>query len=86
MAVLASCAAPDSHFRNIEPVRIEVGESVFDVRRRGKMAEAIRINPRYAPRLGKVADEAKLAIEQATGCWVTRILGDAAVITARIRC
>ena len=86
LVFLGACNAPGRHFHGIEPVRIEVGKSVFEIRQRGKLAEALRINKRHAPRLGRVADEAKLAIEQATECRVTRILGDAAMITARLRC
>ena len=83
---LAGCDAPGRHFRGIEPVRVSMGKSVFEIRQRGNLAEALRINKRHAPRLGRVADEAKAAIEQATGCQVTRILGDAVMITAKLRC
>lgn len=86
LAFLIGCETPGRYFHGIEPVRIEVGKSVFEIRQRGNLVEALRINARYAPRLGKVADEAKYAIEQVTGCRVTRILGDAVMITAKLRC
>lgn len=86
MAFAAGCNAPGAHFRGVEPDRVAAGGSVFEIRQRGSLVEAVRLNSRFAPRLGRIADDAKRAIEQATGCRVTRLLGDAAVITARVTC
>ena len=76
--------APD--WWGVEPQRITVGKSTFDVRVRGSAAQAIRVNTEWAPRLEAVAPRAMAAIEQVSGCEVTRLDGDAAVIDARIKC
>ncbi len=86
LVLLTGCEAPGQHFRHVDPKTAMSGGSVFEIRQRGTLVEAIRLNSRYAPRLGRVADEAKLAIERTTGCRVTRVLGDAAVIIARVVC
>lgn len=85
-SLLAACGGPSSYFRGIAPVRVEKGGAAWNVRQRGRLAEAVRINPQYAPRLGQLAIPAQQAIEQATGCRVTRLRGDAAMVVARLDC
>ena len=85
-AVLMACDTPSPAFRGIEPVRITVGKSTFDVRVRGNRAEAIRLNTEWAPRLAAVAPRAKAAIEKVSGCEVTKLEGDQALILARLKC
>lgn len=84
--VLAACATASTHFRGVEATRIAVGGSVFDVRVRGNLAEAIRVNPQYAPRLGPIRERAETAMVQVSGCPVVEIGGDAAVTLGVLGC
>lgn len=84
--LLAACDGPTPHFAGIAPVTITVDGSTFDVRRRADLAEAIRTNTQYAPRMGPIAGRAERAIVQATGCKVRDLRGDQAVIVARLDC
>lgn len=86
LMLLAGCAAPSAEFRDIPAIRIVVEGSVFDVRVKGNKAEAIRINAESAPRMGRIGVRAALAIEAASGCRVSRIDGDQAMIRARLAC
>ena len=86
MLFLAACNAPTGYFRGGPPARIAVNGSVFDVRARGTLAEAIRVNPEYAPRFGPIRGRAALAMALATGCSVSRVLGDQAQAVGRLDC
>lgn len=83
---LVACDTPGPGFRGIDPVRISVGESRFDVRVDGTRAQAIRVNMEWAPRPAAVAPRAVAAIEQVSGCRVARLDGDQAVILAKLEC
>ena len=84
--LLAACSAGTPHFRDVPATRIEVNGSVFDVRIRGELAEAVRINMQYAPRLGPIRDRAALAMAQVSGCPILDVLGDAAVTVGVLGC
>lgn len=86
IALLASCANETRHFRGVDPVRLTVDGSSFDIRLRGNLAEAVRVNPQYAPRLGPLRIQAGFAMEQVSGCRVTGLLGDQAVMTGVLDC
>ncbi len=86
LLVLAACSAGTPHFRDVPATRIAVNGSVFDVRVRGKLAEAVRVNTQYAPRLGPIRDRAALAMAQVSGCPVLDVLGDAAVTVGVLGC
>lgn len=83
---LAACNTPGLGFGGIDPVRITVQGSVFDVRIDGNRAEAIRTNTQWAPRLEAVAPQGVAAIETVSGCRVRKLDGDAAQMTARLDC
>ena len=83
---LAACNMPGPDFRGIDPVRVTIGKSTFDVRVDGPRAQAIRLNMEWAPRRDAVAPRAAAAIERVSGCRVTRLDGDQAVILARLDC
>ncbi|MDU8927554.1 hypothetical protein RXV86_09175 [Alisedimentitalea sp. MJ-SS2] len=83
---LAACNTPSPGFRGVEPVRITIGQSTFDVRVDGNRAEAIRLNREWAPRLEAVAPRAVAAIEKVSGCSVAKLGGDQALIEARLKC
>ena len=86
LSVLAACSAGTPYFRDIPATRIAVNGSVFDVRVRGDLAEAVRINTQYAPRLGPIKDRAGLAMAQVSGCPILDVLGDAAVTVGVLGC
>lgn len=86
VGVLAACNGPGRYFEGTEVTRIAIGDSEFDVRLQGHLAEAVRVNPRYAPRLGAIGDEAAMAMAQASGCRVIGILGDQSVTTGILDC
>ena len=83
---LAACNTPPIGFRGIDPVTVTVEGSTFDVRVNGTVAEAIRTNMQYAPRMGPIGGRASVAIEQVSGCNVKRFGGDQAVIVAELDC
>lgn len=82
----ASCAAPSENFRTQPVTRVEIDGSVFDVRVQDDLAEAIRTNPEYAPRLGPIGARATAAMELVSGCTVKEIRGDQAQILGRLNC
>jgi hypothetical protein len=86
LILLTACNTPGQKFRGIEPVRISVGKSTFDVRVDGTRAEIIRLNPEWAPRLAAVAPRMVAAIEAVSGCKVRKLKGDQAVATASLDC
>lgn len=86
IVLLSGCNAPSGYFRASLVTRIAVNGSVFDVRARGTLAEAIRVNLQYAPRLGPIRTRAGLAMALVTGCSVSRVLGDQALVTGRLTC
>ncbi len=87
LAVLpVACDTASPHFRGQAVQRITVESSVFEVRLRGSLAEAVRVNPQYAPRLGPIRKRAQRAMELASGCPVRDVLGDQAVLVGRLNC
>ncbi|KIC41704.1 hypothetical protein RA28_20120 [Ruegeria sp. ANG-S4] len=83
---LAACSGGSTYFRDQPATRIAVNGSIFDVRVRNQLAEAVRVNPQYAPRLGPIRDRAALAMEQVSGCPLLDVLGDAAVTVGVLGC
>ena len=83
---MGACNTPGPAFRGVDPVRVTVGKSTFDVRVDGTRAQAIRLNPEWAPRREAVQPRAVAAIEQVSGCTAARLDGDQVVIVARLDC
>lgn len=83
---VVGCGGPTRFFRDQTATRVTVDGSVFDVRVRGELAEAIRQNPQYAPRLGPIGGRAAFAMTKVSGCKVASILGDQAVILGLLDC
>ena len=84
--MLMACDTPSPGFRGVDPVRITIGKSTFDVRVKGNQAEAIRLNAEWAPRMEAVAPRAVAAIETVSGCVVRKLGGDQALILAKLNC
>ena len=61
--LVVSCGMPSRYVRDQPATRVSVGGSVFDVRVRGDLAESVRINRQYAPRLGPIGGRAAVAME-----------------------
>ncbi|MFX4296734.1 hypothetical protein [Pseudosulfitobacter pseudonitzschiae] len=81
-----ACNTPGPHFRGLPATRVTVDGSTFDVRVRDRLAEALRINPEYAPRFGPIRDRAAVAMEKVSGCTVTEVRGDQALATGLLDC
>ncbi|WP_299666909.1 hypothetical protein [uncultured Ruegeria sp.] len=84
--LLAACSGGTPYFRDQPATRVAVNGSIFDVRVRNELAEAVRVNPQYAPRLGPIRDRAALAMAQVSGCPLLDVLGDAAVTVGVLGC
>ena len=84
--LLAACAAPSPHFKASPATRIVVDQTVFDVRVRGELAEAVRRNAQYAPRFGPLRAQAGFAMAQVSGCKVLTVTGDQAVALGTLDC
>jgi hypothetical protein len=86
LALVAACSHPSPAFYGVVPARVTVGQSVFDVRLRGRHAQAIRRSREWAPRTVTVAPRAAAAIASVSGCAVLRIWGDQAMLEAALAC
>ncbi len=86
LLVAVACNAPSPAFRGVSPVRVSVGGSVFDIRIKGRHAQAIRVNREWAPRMASVAPRAAAAIAAVSGCDAPRLWGDQAMIEAVLVC
>lgn len=72
LLLLAACNAPSPAFQGLSPARVSVGESVFEIRIRGRHAQAIRVSREWAPRMASVAPRAAAAIAGLSGCAAPR--------------
>lgn len=84
--LLAACNTPGPHFRGLPAQQVTVQGSTFDVRVRGEVAEAIRINAEYAPRFSPIRERAAIAMAQVSGCKVKDVRGDQALATGLLDC
>ncbi|WP_299773487.1 hypothetical protein [uncultured Tateyamaria sp.] len=83
---LAACNTPGPHFRGLPATTVTVDGSTFDVRVRGRLAEALRTNMEYAPRFGPIRHRAAKAMELVSGCKVKEVRGDQALATGILDC
>ncbi len=83
---LAACGQQFGYFAGQPVTRISVDGSVFDVRVHDRLAEAVRRNPEYAPRMGPLLRKAEIAMTAVSGCPVAMIGGDQAVFTGILEC
>jgi hypothetical protein len=83
---LVACNTPSPHFRGSPVTRVTVDGSVFDVRVRDNLAEALRVNPQYAPRFGPIRGRAGFAMAQVSGCRILEVRGDQALATGILAC
>lgn len=59
LAALGACNTPPLGYAGIDPERVSIGKSTFDVRLKDGQAQAIRINSEFAPNLNYVAPRAR---------------------------
>ena len=83
---LLACNTPSPYFQGLTAQRVTVEGSTFDVRVRGRLAEAIRVNPQYAPRLGPIEGRAAVAMQLVSGCEVSKVTGDQALLLGQLDC
>ncbi|WP_259990547.1 hypothetical protein [Sulfitobacter sp. S190] len=86
VAGLAACNTGGPHFRGLPATVVTVEGSTFAVRVRGELAEAIRTNSQYAPRLGPIRARAAQAMAQVSGCPVIEVRGDQAQALGILDC
>jgi len=88
LLLLAGCNTPGPGFRGLDPQRVSIGKSTFDVRvdTQARRAQAIRVNSEWAPGRRSVQQRAATAIAQVSGCRISRLEGDQVVIVARLDC
>jgi hypothetical protein len=86
--VLASCSSPGRRFSNVEPVRVTVEGSEFDVYVLGEEVRVIRMNFEMLPTISVIGSRAVIAMEHVTGCTVIdgSFFGDQAMSEARVSC
>ncbi|WP_299208170.1 hypothetical protein [uncultured Tateyamaria sp.] len=86
LMALSACNTPGPHFRGLPATTVTVDGSTFDVRVRGRLAEALRTNMEYAPRFGPIRHRAAKAMELVSGCKVKEVRGDQALATGILDC
>ncbi|MEM8690624.1 MAG: hypothetical protein AAGG57_01945 [Pseudomonadota bacterium] len=86
LLALSACNSAGPHFRGLAATQITVDGSTFDVRVRDELAEAIRINPQYAPRLGLIERRGSQAMAIVSGCEVKEVRGDQAQLLGILKC
>jgi hypothetical protein len=86
--VLGACSSPGRRFSSVEPVRVTIEESDFDVYVLGDEVLVIRMNFEMLPTLAVIGSRAVVAMELVTGCNVVKgsFLGDQAMSEARVSC
>lgn len=86
--MIAGCNTPSDGFRGIAPVRVTVGPSTFDVRRRNADVELIRVSPEAVFRLRDLAPRAIEAARIATGCRLIpeSLVGEATLMFGVLEC
>ena len=88
LLILLGCSSPGGRFSGVEPIRVSVEGSVFDVYVVGDGVRAIRMNFEMLPTLAVIGTRAVAAIEQVTGCSVVTgsMRGDQVMVEARVKC
>ena len=86
LLLLSGCNTAGPHFRGLVATRVTIEGSTFDVRVQENLAEAIRVNPQYAPRFGPIRQRAGRAMALVSGCKVKEVRGDQAQATGLLDC
>jgi len=88
LVLLASCSSPHPVFMSSQEQVVEVEGSRFTVRIKGELAEAIRTNFEFVPKISDTFPKAAKAMEIASGCTVVpnSMKGDPALMVAKLDC
>lgn len=86
LILLCACDTPGPDFRGADATRVTVAGTTFDIRIKDRKAEAIRLNRESKPRWMIIGAKAGFAIQQVSGCEITKMAGDTAVVTAKLSC
>jgi hypothetical protein len=84
--LLGACDTPSPEFWGVEPTRMHIAGTSFDIRIKDRKAEAIRLNVERSPRWMIIGAKAGFAIEKVSGCEIRKLGGDTAVVTAKLKC
>jgi hypothetical protein len=84
--VLVGCDSPGIGYSAAEVTRVQVGDSMFSLRRSGDVVQAIRTNFLRQPDMNLVGRDAEVAIERTYHCPVTKMRGDVALMVAHLNC
>ena len=84
--IFAGCDSPSPEYRDAQVSRQVIGEHSFTVYFTQSKAQAIRTNFAKRPDIRVIARQAEQAIERATGCPVSEIYGDVALLDGVLDC
>ncbi|SHG87615.1 hypothetical protein [Cognatishimia maritima] len=83
---LLACDSPAPAFRNADATKHVIGGNQYSVYVTETQAQAIRTSFAPRPDIRTIARQAETAIETASGCSVTEIQGDVALLTGQLDC
>lgn len=86
LGILSACDSGGRGFAGEPAARQEVGGAVFEIRRRGAHAEALRVSNHVLPRFPWVARRGAVAVARSTGCRPDWIVGDPSVLQVGLAC
>lgn len=86
LTLVVACDGPSPGFRGAVASRHVVEGTEFTVHVKDDTAQALRTTNGFSPRIGPLAGRAAIAMQQASGCRVTRMGGDAAVLVGYLSC
>jgi hypothetical protein len=84
--LLAACDSPSLSMAGANSEQVQVGGMTFGVHYRGTEAEVLRLNRDWRPSFAEVSANARIAVQQVTGCRVRDITGDPAILKATLDC
>ncbi len=84
--LLTACDSPSLSMAGANSAQVEVGGMTFGVHYRGSRAEVLRLNRQWRPSYAEVSANARIAVQQVTGCRVAQITGDPAIMKATLDC
>lgn len=84
--LLAACDSPTPKVARWQKATVTEGGMTFGLHWTATEAEAYRTSKHLRPRLSLVRANAARALTRATGCTVTAVSGDQAIVTAQLDC
>ena len=86
LLLLAACDSPSLSMAGANRAQVDVGGMTFGVHYRGTTAEVLRLNRQWRPSYAEVSANARIAVQQVTGCRVAEITGDPSILKATLDC